>query len=59
MEISEKVFIQNVCLKNTKSIANFDAKLGHLNIHHKEQVQHLMTDYPSISLDVPKKTNAA
>ena len=59
VEMNEKDCNQSVRLKNSEILADFDAKLGHLNIHQKEQVKNLMNEYHQIFSDVPKKTNAA
>jgi hypothetical protein len=49
----------SVRLKNSEIHVNLDDKLGHLDPHQREQIQQLMTSYPSIFMDVPKKTTAA
>ena len=59
VDSSEKDFSQSVRLKNSEILANLDTKLGHLNSHQREQIQQLMASYPSIFMDVPKKTTAA
>jgi hypothetical protein len=58
VESSEKDFNQSVHLKNSEILANLDAKLGHLDSRQREQIQQLMASYPSIFMDVPKKTTA-
>jgi hypothetical protein len=52
---SEKGFNYSVHLKISKILTNLDDKLGHLHPHQREQVQQLMTRYPSIFMDIPKK----
>jgi hypothetical protein len=42
-------------LKNSEILANLNATL---DPHQREQIQQLMASYPSIFMDVPKKTNA-
>ena len=59
VESSEKDFNQSVRLKNSEILTNLDTKLGHLDSHQREQIQQLMASYPSIFMDVPKKTTAA
>jgi hypothetical protein len=46
-------------LKNSEILANLDTKLGHLDSKERKQIQQLMASYPSIFMDVPKKTTAA
>jgi hypothetical protein len=46
-------------LKNSEILANLDTKLGHLDSNQRKQIQQLMASYPSIFMDVPKKTTAA
>jgi hypothetical protein len=57
VESSENDFNHSVRL-NSDIFANMDDKLGHLDPHQKEQIQQLMASYPSIFMDVFRKTNA-